>query len=417
MTAVPMPFSITATKDSSSPRATEPTAVADCSGLTVLHSLENWLPLTETWLYNQICYLPLSICSHAVSERRENLEHFPFEKLHTIYQGRGFKLKWEGWLRKLGLRNYSGFKLQVARSIGAQIVHSHFGDIAWQDIGIAKHGGLKHVATFYGHDVNRLPRTDPRWHHRYAELFASVDRVFCEGPYMASSIVRLGCPEDKVQVHHLGVAVDQIAYHPRNRTPGEPLRILIAGTFREKKGIPDALRAVGELNRAVQVEATVIGGTTGESRSLVEEERIRKIIADYNLSTRVRFLGFQSHAVLFAEAYKHHIFLSPSVTAEDGDTEGGAPVSIIEMSATGMPVVATTHCDIPNVVLNGVSGLLAEEHDVTALAGHLQYLAEHPDRWGPMGNAGREHIEAEFNATTQGMRLAAMYGELDTASA
>ena len=87
-----------------------------------------------------------------------------------------------------------------------------------------------------------------RWHNRYAELFASVDRVFCEGPYMASSNVRLGCPEHKVQVHHLGVAVDQIAYQPRSRSAGEPLRILIAGTFREKKGIPDALRAVGELN-------------------------------------------------------------------------------------------------------------------------------------------------------------------------
>ena len=81
MTAAPMPFNITATKDLSSPPARVPTAVAGFSGLTVLHSLENWLPLTETWLYNQICYLPSSIHSHAVSERQENLEHFPFEKL------------------------------------------------------------------------------------------------------------------------------------------------------------------------------------------------------------------------------------------------------------------------------------------------------------------------------------------------
>ncbi len=393
------------------------TTTKESSSLKVLHSLECWLPLTETWLYNQICYLPANIISHAACDREEHLEQFPFKNLHTRDKGLGFLRKWEGWLRRLRLRTYSGFKLHVARKVGTRILHSHFGNIAWQDIGIARRGGLKHVATFYGHDVNRLPRTDPSWHNRYAELFSSVDRILCEGPYMASSIMRLGCPKDKIQVHHLGVAVDKIDYHPRTRSAGEPLRILISGTFREKKGIPDALQAIGELNRDLEVEITIIGGTTGEPRSLVEEERIRKIIADYDLSKQVRLLGFQPHAVLFAEAYKHHIFLSPSVMAEDGDTEGGAPVSIIEMSATGMPVVATTHCDIPNVILNGVSGLLAEEHDVPALVEHLKWLAEHPERWGPMGKAGREYVEAEFNATTQAMRLAATYQALTSTSA
>ncbi|MGP0593506.1 hypothetical protein ACTRXD_13360 [Nitrospira sp. T9] len=58
------------------------------------------------------------------------------------------------------------------------------------------------------------------------------------------------------------MAVDQIAYHPRNRTAGEPLRILIAGTIPEKKGILDALRAIGDLNRDIEVEVTVLGRTT-----------------------------------------------------------------------------------------------------------------------------------------------------------
>ncbi len=385
--------------------------------LTILHSLDVWLPLTETWLYNQICYLPSNIVSHAVCERQENLECYPFDKLHTINQEIGIRLKWEHYLRKLRLRTYSGFKLRIAKNIGAQILHSHFGDTAWQDIGIARRANLKHVATFYGHDVNRLPQSDPRWHTRYAELFTSVDRILCEGPFMASSIMRLGCPEDKIQVHHLGVAVDKIPYCPRMRSAGEPLRILIAGTFREKKGIPDALRAIGELNRDIAVEATVIGEATNEPRSLIEKSSIRKIIEDYKLSKQVHFLGFQPHAVLFAEAYKHHIFLSPSVTAEDGDTEGGAPVAIIEMSATGMPVVATTHCDIPNVILDGVSGLLAKEHDVPALTQHLRWLADHSNHWDSIGKAGRRHIETEFNATTQALRLAETYSKLDKPAA
>ncbi len=70
-------------------------------------------------------------------------------------------------------------------------------------------------------------------------------------------------------------------------------------------------------------------------------------------------MGYQPHSTLFAEAYRHHIFLSPSVTASTGDTEGGAPVSLIEMAATGMLIVSTTHCDIPEVIKHGVTGLLA----------------------------------------------------------
>ena len=65
---------------------------------------------------------------------------------------------------------------------------------------------------------------------------------------------------------------------------------------------------------------------------------------------------------------KHDVFLAPSVTASNGDTEGGAPVAIIEMAASGMPIVSTRHCDIPSVVLDGVTGLLAAERDSEGLA-------------------------------------------------
>ena len=73
----------------------------------------------------------------------------------------------------------------------------------------------------------------------------------------------------------------------------------------------------------------------------------------------MRLLGYVSRETLREEAYEHDVFLAPSVTASNGDTEGGAPVAIIEMSASGMPIVSTNHCDIPSVVLDGVTGLLA----------------------------------------------------------
>ena len=84
------------------------------------------------------------------------------------------------------------------------------------------------------------------------------------------------------------------------------------------------------------------------------------------------------------------------MTASDGDTEGGAPVTLIELSATGMPIVSTTHCDIPNVVRDGKSGLLAPERDVDGLAERLRWMIENSEKWPAMGKAGRDYVSAEF---------------------
>ena len=105
----------------------------------------------------------------------------------------------------------------------------------------AKKAGLKHIVTFYGVDVCRLPKTEPVWIQRYKELFRHVHLVLCEGPFMAKSIIDLGCPHNKVKVHHLGVAVNRILFKHRTWKKGQTLRVLIAATFREKKGIPYAI--------------------------------------------------------------------------------------------------------------------------------------------------------------------------------
>jgi colanic acid/amylovoran biosynthesis glycosyltransferase len=104
------------------------------------------------------------------------------------------------------------------------------------------------------------------------------------------------------------------------------------------------------------------------------------------------------------------------VTASDGDTEGGAPVSLIEMAATGMPIVSTTHCDIPEVIKPGITGLLAPEKDVEALVNHLRWYINHSAEWGSLLDAGRKHIETNYDAKLQGQKLAAIYQDIAKSS-
>ena len=379
--------------------------------LRVLHVVPDaWLPQTQTWLFGQIRHLPASIENHVVARRRENLDQFPIDRLQVDDDLGPAARTLDGVLRHIGLRRHYGITAAAAARIRPDIIHSHFGNVAWENLDVARRCGARHVVSFYGLDVTYLPRQG--WQPRYDQMFAQIDRVLAEGPAMAEAIAALGCPADRISVHRLGVDVSGIEYVPRTRQPDAPLRVLIAAGFREKKGLPDAFAALGRLQHDVPLEITVIGGAGDDPRSQRESRRIEEAIATHNLEPKIRRLGYQPHEVLFQEARDHHVFLSPSCTAADGDNEGGAPVAIIEMMASGIPVISTRHADIPGVVVDDVTGRLADEHDVDGIADLLRDLVRHPEPWNQRARRGRAHVEAHFNAATQGEALANRYHDL-----
>lgn len=378
----------------------------------VVHYRDIWLPLTETWIFNQIKFLDETIESHVICDRVQNLNQFYLDRIHKLPVAGFFDKLYRFKTKHLNSHPYSRRLLKKVTEICPDIIHSHFGDLAWFEIPIARLLNLVQVVTFYGYDVNRKPRQIPIWQHRYKELFAHVDKVLCEGHHMAEDIVRLGCPKNKVAVHHLGISVEEIPFRPRTWEAGTPLRFLIAGTFVEKKGIPDAIQALGRIKKNLPLEISVIGDANQQPRSIIEKKKILHAIAECGLTQHTRVLGYQAHSVMLKEAYNHHVFLSPSLTAEDGDTEGGVPVSIIEMAATGMPVVSTAHCDIPEVISDGVSGFLAPEKDHVALAGKIKTLIEQKNNWKRFAENARQHIEQEYNARIQGLKLSRVYADM-----
>lgn len=375
----------------------------------IIHSFPVWLPQTQTWMYNQVRFLPDAFDCHIVCDRTENLDQFGLPNIHALREQPALRYYFDKAMTKLRLRRHSGWLVENIRTTGAALVHSHFGNFAWRDMWACREAGVPQVVTFYGLDVNFVPIAYPKWRGRYRQLFDSAAAVLCEGPHMAACVEALGCPGDKLHVHHLGVALDELPFQPRSYDPTMPLRVLIAGSFREKKGIPDAIEALGRLARRAEVALTVIGDSDGSPASDAEKQKIVHALATHGLCDRTRMLGYQPHATLIAEALDHHIFLSPSVTAKNGDTEGGAPVSLIEMAATGMPVVATRHCDIPEIVQDGVTGYLADEHDVDSLASCLEQLISQPQAWAELARNARRHIQVSFDARLQGDKLGEIY--------
>jgi colanic acid/amylovoran biosynthesis glycosyltransferase len=382
------------------------------ANLTVLHANPTWLQQTQTWMHSQIAELQsLGVNAHIVCVRREKLDQFDLPNIHCLENEKWIKRNKDKVLRGLGIRNHLNYFVEVGKKTNATIFHSHFGDYAWKNLGAVRHLGIKHIVTFYGYDVNYLPNL-AIWRKRYIQLFEEADLFLCEGSHMAKCLVELGCPKHKVKVQHLGVDVQRFEFKPRKWSSEESLKVLIAASFREKKGISYTIEALGRLLKEIRVELTIIGDAGSDLDGQKEKKTILDMIDRVGLKPHTRLLGYQPHSVMLKEAYFHHIFLQPSVTASNGDTEGGAPVSIIEMLATGMPVVSTMHCDIPEVMGEGLRELLAPERNVDELVRIMRQLIAKPEGWSLLASKGRDQIVKEYDSKLQARRQLEHYMQL-----
>lgn len=380
--------------------------------IRLIQSAPSWLPQTQTWMFEQLRALPGEFENHVVCEVTENLDQFSIPHIHSHAALPIRRRLWDKRLRAAGLRPYLSHLPSWVDRLQAPILHSHFGHTGWVDRNVARRRRMRHVVTFYGYDLSGLPRAEPRWRGRYRDLFRSVDLVLCEGSHMAATLAELGCPRERLRVQHIGIDTRRFTFRPRQRAEDEALRVLIAASFTEKKGIPCALEALARIDGSVPLEVTLIGDSSGGARNDAEKARILRLIETLGFSQKIRWLGYQPHAVFLREAYDHHIYLAPSRVASDGDSEGGAPIGLIEMAATGMPVVSTRHCDIPEVIEDGVGGLLADEGDVHGLVVHLRELISRPDRWIRLASAARARIEEHYDLRRQSAGLAEIYRSL-----
>jgi colanic acid/amylovoran biosynthesis glycosyltransferase len=363
---------------------------------TVAHIISTYLNHTENWIYNQVCnsrqWRSIIFC-----QKIKNLDIFPFER---IYSQESLSKSLQGYYNLLHHRVFGYFPYfrQAVKIERVKILHAHFGPTGYKNLALAFATKIPLITTFYGYDLSGMPVKDVAWYIRYQKLFEGGHMFLVEGPHMRQQLIQLGCPPEKVQVQRLGVDLDVLPFTPRRIRDDGIIHILSAARFKEKKGLVFAIEAFSRLCSYYEnIRLTVIGDALDSQSEQTIKDQLHSIVEEHNIKDKVYFLGHQSHETLINHYYRCHIFLSPSVQAADGDNEGGAPVSIIEASASGMPVISTTHCDIPSVITHGKSGFLVEERNVDSLIQALSYLIEHPDQWEIMGNAGRTHIEREFN--------------------
>ncbi len=368
-----------------------------------------YLPVTENWIHGQLTnlhrYKPIV---YACDRMNDGL--FPVDTVRTLSVEPGGRQA--GTFRKGLFYTYFLYWLLKDKP---SLVHAHFGPSGQRFLLLNTIATIPLITAFYGYDINQLVREHPIWTERYLTLFRKGTAFLVEGSNMKRSLVNLGCPSEKILIHHLGADLGKIPFLPRQIAEDREIRVLMSASFREKKGLPYGVEAFARFRKAnpgLKATLTILGDSSGKTREEEQKHEILNLIEYHNMASSVRLLGYQPHEIFVRELYRNHIFLAPSVQASDGDNEGGAPVSIIEASASGMPVLSTRHCDIPEVIIDERSGYLVPERDPATLADRLQHLANNSGQWKELGSFGRNHVEREYDIRRQAASLEDIYDTL-----
>lgn len=369
--------------------------------IKVAHILNTFLPVTENWIYNQIKYN--SECKHIViSQFVKNVDQFPVDTLYSACWNQ-YQKKILSYCSRMKFWPHQSFYDSIIQSEKPDIIHGHLSYESWRVARIAKKKNIPLVTTFYGVDVNKLPQRN-YWKKRYPVLFDIGSLFLVEGNFMAKKLVENGCDSQKIKVIHMGVDIERI----RNKldfckSDSTVFKVLFTGLGREKKGALDAVEAFcGLVNEYKNAELHLVGD--GEYKKTVEKK-----LYENGCKSKAFFYGYVNVNRYLQLLVESDVVLTPSCTAKDGDTEGGAPVVCIEAQAAGKAVVGTNHCDIPEIVIDGKTGLLCEEHDIDSLADNLINLAKNPQLRKKMGEQGMEHVKNNHDINKQAVEIASAY--------
>jgi colanic acid/amylovoran biosynthesis glycosyltransferase len=353
--------------------------------IRIAHFRKKYLGLSETFIYQVAAHAGKVEPLFFTQMLLPSAIHFPLPRLYLASPEAMWNRQWLWAQLDRKVRNRPPIIGLLARH-KARLIHAHFGPDGCIARPWAAELGLPLVTSFYGYDLSKQSAIE-RWMPEYQILFEQGALFLVEGNHMRQSLARLGCPVEKIQVQRIAIDVQQVPYQERRLMAGEPVRLLFCGRFVEKKGLADCLRAVSTVIRqGFDIHLRVVGD--GELRPEVES-----LIEDLGLGGKVDLLGFIPYSQLLGELNNAQILIAPSLSALDGDSEGGAPVILLDAQANGLPILSTTHADIPEVVVDGQSAYLAPEGDAAALAEGLIGLIMHPEDWPAMGAAGRAHVE------------------------
>jgi glycosyltransferase involved in cell wall biosynthesis len=273
----------------------------------------------------------------------------------------------------------------VLRTNRVDVVLAEYGQTGVAILPACRLAGIPLVVHFHGHDASNHDML-ARFGEAYREMFRHAAAVIAVSHPMAEALVTLGCPEERLTVNPCAPADEFFDVKPDY---GGNF-VVAVGRLTDKKAPHLTLLA---FNRALQscpeLHLTMIGDgpLVGVCKDLVRA---------LDLESRVDLVGAAAHERVREEMANAFLFVQHSVTAVDGDSEG-TPVAVLEAGAAGLPVVATRHAGIPDVIVDGETGFLVDEWDVSIMAARMVALSRDRGKARAFGECARERVHRHFS--------------------
>ena len=266
-------------------------------------------------------------------------------------------------------------------------VHAHFGSYpAFVALIAAQLQGIGFSFTVHAHDLfadNVM----------LAEKVHRASFVVTISEFNRSRLAELVCPDDlqRVRVIHCGVDTKLFEFAARHAI-GNRHVVLSVAALREYKGLDNLIEACRLLRMSTPGESFVCQIVGEGPRRAALEQQIRAS----GLQGYVRLLGALAQDRVRELLAHADTFVLPSVVARTRYMDG-IPVALMEAMASGRAVVSTTTAGIPELVEDGVSGLLVPPGDAQALAAAMRTLLTDPARAEELGRNGRDKVRREFD--------------------
>jgi len=297
------------------------------------------------------------------------------------------KIAWSTKIkRKLGFKTLSVAEMALMSSLqknNIQVVLAQYGTTAHKIVDVCKKINIPLITHFHGYDAS-IEKVIKNCNY-YKSVFEYSTCVFAVSQSMKKKIIELGCPEEKVIYNTYGPDEMFVKIVPQfNKST-----FIAVGRFVNKKAPYYTILAFKKVYDQFPDARLVIGGN-GEllevCLNMVKALKLQDAVLLPGIIDRLQFVDYLSEGLAF---------IQHSVTALNGDQEG-TPVAILEASAAGLPVISTKHAGIPDVIIEGKTGFLVDEHDVDDMAHKMILLLKNKELAKELGNNGKEKIKTDF---------------------
>ena len=265
-----------------------------------------------------------------------------------------------------------------------EIVLAHYGPTGEAVASICKKLNIPLVVHFHGYDAS--VRSVILRNNKYVKTFDISHKVIAVSKTMVKDLQKLGCPKHKLVYNPC--APDPIFYKVQPNYKNN--QFIAIGRFTDKKAPYYTILAFSKVI-AHYSDAKLIYAGQGELFNTC-----KNLVKYLGIEASVDFKGVINQ-IEFKELLQSSIaFVQHSITAENGDKEG-TPVAVLEASLAGLPVIATKHAGIPDVIIHNKTGLLSEEHDVDTMVIHMKTILADKNYAQKLGEQGKIRINNMFN--------------------